>query len=65
MIDSIVHKLREAGAFKGEIDACEAILIKAYSKRDPKKCLRDTLTLKPELVGPEKAIGLAISLFNS
>jgi len=36
----VFHKLRNAGAVKGEIVACDAIFIKAYSKRDPKDDLK-------------------------
>jgi len=35
IMDSIVEKLREAGVIKGEVIACDAMFIKAYSKRDP------------------------------
>ncbi|MBS7649366.1 transposase, partial [Candidatus Bathyarchaeota archaeon] len=36
LMETIVDKLRNAGAVKGEIVACDATFIKAYSKRDPK-----------------------------
>ncbi|MEM2703488.1 MAG: transposase [Candidatus Bathyarchaeia archaeon] len=36
IMNSVVHKLRVAEAVKGEIIACDATFIKAYSKRDPK-----------------------------
>ena len=35
IMDSILEKLREAGVIKGEVIACDATFIKAYSKRDP------------------------------
>jgi transposase len=36
MMETIVDKLRDAVVVKGEIVACDATFIKAYSKRDPK-----------------------------
>jgi transposase len=36
IMEAIVGKLRDAGVVKGEIVACDATFIKAYSKRDPK-----------------------------
>jgi IS5 family transposase len=36
IMETIVGRLRDAGAVKGEIVACDATFIKAYSKRDPK-----------------------------
>jgi IS5 family transposase len=36
LMENIVDKLRNAGVVKGEIVACDATFIKAYSKRDPK-----------------------------
>ena len=35
MMEYILARLRDAGAVKGEIVACDATFIKAYSKRDP------------------------------
>jgi IS5 family transposase len=35
-METIVGKLRDAGVIKGEIVACDATFIKAYSKRDPR-----------------------------
>jgi transposase len=36
IMETIVGRLRDAGVVKGEIVACDATFIKAYSKRDPK-----------------------------
>jgi IS5 family transposase len=36
LMENIVDKLRNAEVVKGEIVACDATFIKAYSKRDPK-----------------------------
>jgi hypothetical protein len=36
IMETIVDRLRDAGAVKGEIVACDATFIKAYSKRDPR-----------------------------
>lgn len=36
IMDGIIGKLADAGVVKGEIVACDATFIKAYSKRDPK-----------------------------
>ena len=35
IMDSISGKLRDAGVIKGEVIACDATFVKAYSKRDP------------------------------
>ena len=35
IMETVVGKLRDAGVVKGEIVACDATFIKAYSKRDP------------------------------
>jgi hypothetical protein len=35
-METIVGRLRDAGVVKGEIVACDATFVKAYSKRDPK-----------------------------
>jgi len=35
IMDSILGKLRDAGVIKGEVIACDATFVKAYSKRDP------------------------------
>ena len=37
LMETIIGWLRDAGAVKGEIVACDATFIKAYSKRDPKE----------------------------
>jgi len=36
IMETILNRLRDAGVVKGEIIACDATFIKAYSKRDPK-----------------------------
>ena len=36
IMETIVGKLRDAGVIKGEIVACDATFIKAYSKRGPR-----------------------------
>jgi len=36
IMGTILDRLRDAGVVKGEIIACDATFIKAYSKRDPK-----------------------------
>jgi transposase len=36
IMETIVGRLRDAGVVKGDIVACDATFIKAYSKRDPK-----------------------------
>jgi IS5 family transposase len=36
LMGDLVGRLRDAGVVKGEIVACDATFIKAYSKRDPK-----------------------------
>jgi len=36
IMETIVGRLRDAGVVKGEIVACDATFVKAYSKRDPK-----------------------------
>jgi len=35
-METILDRLRDAGVVMGEIVACDATFIKAYSKRDPK-----------------------------
>jgi len=36
IMETILDRLRDAGTVKGDIIACDATFIKAYSKRDPK-----------------------------
>jgi len=36
LMENVVERLRNAGVIKGEIVACDATFIQAYSKRDPK-----------------------------
>ena len=36
LMEELVERLRDAGAVKGKIVACDATFIQAYSKRDPK-----------------------------
>ena len=61
IMENIVDKLRNAGVVRGEIVACDATFLKAYSKRNPKDDSRAILTVGLESAGLEEAIVLAIS----
>jgi hypothetical protein len=61
LMENIVEKLRNAGG-RGEIVACDATFIKAYSKRDPKDdSLKAIAILTPGLGGLRRVIGSATS----
>jgi len=44
-MEYILARLRDAGVIKGEIVACDATFIKAYSKRDPEDDSRAPSTI--------------------
>jgi transposase len=61
IMETIVGRLRDAGAVKGEIVACDATFIKAYSKRDQRMTLKAIAIQKLGLEGLGRVIGSATS----
>jgi hypothetical protein len=60
-MEAIVGGLRDAGAVKGEIVACDATFIKAYSKRDQRMIRGVTAIQTLGLEGLGRVIGSATS----
>jgi hypothetical protein len=60
-METIVGRLRDAGVVKGEIVACDATFIKAYSKRDQRMIRGVTAIQKLGLEGLGRVIGSATS----
>jgi transposase len=61
IMEYILARLRDAGAVKGEIVACDATFIKAYSKRDQRMTLETIAIQKLGLEGLGRVIGSATS----
>ena len=60
-MNSILSKLVDAGVVKGEVIACDATFIKAYSKRDPKDDSRGYSDPEARVGRTGKHTSLAIS----
>jgi transposase len=59
IMETIVGRLRDAGVVKGEIVACDATFVKAYSKRDPKDDSRGYSDPDARVEGLRRVIGSA------